>query len=539
MKLTLRALRLVLPLTLAGFVVWPILQLAAGSIGLWLRDPAALPLQQAATSRLMARSLSIGLQSAAWSVVFGLLAALGLWIFWPGRARQAAASLLLLILIPPFIHAQAWIFLMDRARDVLKAWALFLPNFSGAYAVVWTQAFAYLPLPAGLVLWSLLTLPVELVDLSRLETSPSQTFFRVVLPFLAPPLLIRGLFILLVQLADYGIPAVFGVNVYALDLYARLASGEQAEAVFLKAWPLTATSVLLLVLLAWLIQRDRFRSIPAGTGNPYRPARQAHSWGRLGLVILALDLLTPLLTLMAEVARAPGVLLWQSLVQALPMTGYSLLNGTLAAGGSLLGAFGLQYLLLWRRDDLRKLRFLRPSAVGQNGITGLVALPFALPAALVGLADLVFWNQPALAAVYQSPVMPAIAWLGRYLLIPLVVIAYAFKALDEDLIDLIRLDGPGSLRRLALIFRLCSAPAAAAFLVVLALSLGEFGVSLLVTPPGYQTLSAKIYNYLHYGASETVAALCLFLLVILLLLVFLLDRLATRLQLGSAVQNRQ
>lgn len=538
-KQQLRIFGLILLLAVLGLAVWPILQLAIGSIWLRLSDPVFLPLLPAAPSRLMARSLSIGLLSTLWSVVFGLLAALGIWIFWPGRTRQAAASVLLLNLIPPFIHAQAWIFVMDRTREALLAWDLLLPNFSGTYAVVWTQAFACLPLPAGLILWSLATLPEELVELVRLEASLARAFGRVVLPALTPACLISGLFILLVQLADYGIPAVFGVNVYALDLYARLASGEQAEVVFLKAWPLTLTSLLLLLLLGWLIHRYPFRSMPAGAYSPFRHARPARFWGRLGLVILALDLAIPLLTLILEVARAPGSLLGQSLVQAMPATGFSLLNGTLAAGGSVMLAFALHDWLLGSRQAQNKLSArppVRPAPPARParwlaGITGLAALPFAWPAALVGLADLVFWNQPALAFVCQSPVMPAIAWLGRYLLIPLVVLAYAFKALDENLIALIRLDGPGLWQRLALLLRLCSGPALAAFLIVLALSLGEFGVSLLVTPPGYQTLSAKIYNYLHYGASETVAALCLFLLVLLLLLALLLDRLLNRLQL--------
>jgi iron(III) transport system permease protein len=45
--------------------------------------------------------------------------------------------------------------------------------------------------------------------------------------------------------------------------------------------------------------------------------------------------------------------------------------------------------------------------------------------------------------------------------------------------------------------------------VVFVLAAGELGATLIVAPPGHATLTIKIYNYLHYGASEAVATLCL------------------------------
>jgi iron(III) transport system permease protein len=49
----------------------------------------------------------------------------------------------------------------------------------------------------------------------------------------------------------------------------------------------------------------------------------------------------------------------------------------------------------------------------------------------------------------------------------------------------------------------------AACCVVFVLAMGELGATLIVAPPGHATLTMKIYNYLHYGASEAVAGLCL------------------------------
>jgi iron(III) transport system permease protein len=49
---------------------------------------------------------------------------------------------------------------------------------------------------------------------------------------------------------------------------------------------------------------------------------------------------------------------------------------------------------------------------------------------------------------------------------------------------------------------------ASAFLTF-ALAAGELGATLLVAPPGQATLTMRVFNLLHYGATESVAALAL------------------------------
>jgi iron(III) transport system permease protein len=51
---------------------------------------------------------------------------------------------------------------------------------------------------------------------------------------------------------------------------------------------------------------------------------------------------------------------------------------------------------------------------------------------------------------------------------------------------------------------------------VFILSVGELGTTLLVIPPGRETIVIKIYNLMHYGAEQMVAALCVILIVITL-----------------------
>ena len=39
------------------------------------------------------------------------------------------------------------------------------------------------------------------------------------------------------------------------------------------------------------------------------------------------------------------------------------------------------------------------------------------------------------------------------------------------------------------------------------MGLGELGASVLTVPPGFSTLTIRLYNYLHYGATDRVLGL--------------------------------
>ena len=62
----------------------------------------------------------------------------------------------------------------------------------------------------------------------------------------------------------------------------------------------------------------------------------------------------------------------------------------------------------------------------------------------------------------------------------------------------------------------------AGFVIGFVLFIGNLGTSLLVVAPGRATLPITIYNYMHYGAEETVFALSLILILFILLPLLLL-----------------
>jgi iron(III) transport system permease protein len=103
----------------------------------------------------------------------------------------------------------------------------------------------------------------------------------------------------------------------------------------------------------------------------------------------------------------------------------------------------------------------------------------------------------------------------RSLPVATLVMWYAMQSIPREVLESAAVDGAGSwsqLFRIALPMRWPAA--AAAWLIALAIALGDLAASILVVPPGVSTLSIAIFGLLHYGVEDRVAGLCLALLLI-------------------------
>jgi len=85
--------------------------------------------------------------------------------------------------------------------------------------------------------------------------------------------------------------------------------------------------------------------------------------------------------------------------------------------------------------------------------------------------------------------------------------SFRFDRIDRDLSDSARLEVSAAERFFKVILPLTIKDVSACMLLIFALAMGEYAIVILITPPGFQMITVKIYNYIHYGASEIVFAL--------------------------------
>jgi ABC-type Fe3+ transport system permease subunit len=173
----------------------------------------------------------------------------------------------------------------------------------------------------------------------------------------------------------------------------------------------------------------------------------------------------------------------------------------------------------------------RTGGAGQLLLGGLVCLLFALPGALIGIGiqlaagRLSAWLANAGIGTGISDgwgghadLPPAeLVWLHGLRALPFAIglIWPVRRIVSRRLLEAAAVDGADLFDR----FRYIELPAVwsallAAGLAAGVISLGELSGSVIVTPPGQQPLSVRIFTLAHYGMESHLAGICLLLLAI-------------------------
>jgi len=139
----------------------------------------------------------------------------------------------------------------------------------------------------------------------------------------------------------------------------------------------------------------------------------------------------------------------------------------------------------------------------------VVVVPLAVPAILFGIGNIALWNHAATGALYDSPAMIVVLLAGRFAPLAILSAAAAVAMLDPRLEEAALLGGAGPVRRLLAIV----APPLARALVggatlVFVLAMRELDAAILV-PAANGTILFRLYNAVHFGRDDFVAALAL------------------------------
>ncbi|HEX2375905.1 MAG TPA: iron ABC transporter permease [Actinomycetota bacterium] len=468
-----------------------------------------------ATLGPLARTLALGVSVAGASAVLGTALA---WLVartdLPGR-RTARLLLPLPLVMPSFIAAFA--LLAAFAPGGLLAGLLEplgverLPAFEGFWGALYvltlfTYPYVYLPVAARLG-----QLPASLEESARLlGRSPAAVFRTVVAPQAAGAVWAGTLLVFLYTISDFG--------AVQLLRYQTLTSSIYASRVFDRTAAL-AQSLLLGLLAVAVVTAER--SATRG-GSPGRLAA-----GRRSLRVPLGRWRAPALALVAGViglalAAPVGVLAFWAVRGLLAGSARA---GALVAdtGGLVVPAVNTAALAvvaaLVAVAAVLPLAYLtaRHSSRLAGAANAVVVGGFALPGLVVALA-LAFWTLQApwpLAALYQTQALLVFAYVIHFGSQALRAGQVAVAAVPGRLDDAARTLGAGRLRRLRTVELPLAAPGllAGAGLVLLS-TMKELPATLLLAPPGFETLATRIWNATEdaFLADASLAALFLLLL---------------------------
>ncbi len=416
--------------------------------------------------------------------------------------------------VPSYIYALSYM-------NLIRAAGRFFPQLlryrmAGMVPCILVEILSFLPLACAAALIGLEQMDVREWKAAILFQGADKAFFRVVLPGQFPYVLAMGAVIFVLSITDYSIPSLFQVNVYAMEIFSDYsAAGESAHSMMLSG-PLLAAALMVLLPALYPL-----KNVP--TPQPVRERLQPRysvglrAAGTAMVVLLVLQILFPVLSLVPYIGSLPG-----ETVSAAEELWNSCLTGALAVLLMLVPSAGMALRL--RRGAERE-----EGAEGHGKrmacflLWAVAVLPMAVPGVLSGIGVLKLISDSPLHMLRGGVLMPAIGMAIRYLPFGMLIGYGCYIRMDLSAIRAAQLLQPRKGKALLLVqLRLMAPGLIASGIAVFLLTLGDVGTALILMPAGMEPLSVKIYNYLHYGSSETVAAFCLLQVMVCMLMMGIL-----------------
>ena len=404
------------------------------------------------------------------------------------------------LLIPPYIHAIVWNYL----GLFLKKYFIFkIHSLPGAIFVL---TLAYFPFIVLMTLSGLKSIDRKKEEASLLYHGKRSTFMKISLPLAAPHIIAGALFVFIFSIINVGVPDFLRVKVYPIEIFIQFSAFYDNMAATLLSIPLVGITFLLLGLQKHFMGNRSFVQLSGGVAqqtlfnlNQYQFIAVPYC-----MVILFLSALLPIIILF--IVAGPIEVYIQAVRTSYHQIGYSFILALVGSFSTLILGFSLAYII--KRSESRVIKKL----------SWLVMLPLAIPATTIGIGLIGIWNNILFDIIYGSSWIVIIAYTVRFTPFAVLILISGIEQINKHVEEAAVMAGISFFRIIkTIMIPHLKQNIAATLAIIFILAFGEIGTTLLIIPPGKETIPIKIYNLMHYGSDQTVAALCLFLIGIIVL----------------------
>lgn len=444
---------------------------------------------------------------------------------------------LLPLLIPSYVMTLAWTQLagpqgvLNRAASWLYGGPLELWDVYGLDGIIVVMGLTHYPLVYMLTLSVLYRIPKELEWAAHSSGATATTVFRkVTLPLALPGIAGGGLLAFISGLDNFGVPAFLGIpeNIPLLSTLIYEEVIGFGPSAFARA---SVLSILLGVIalagtgVQWLFLRKSRVDQTSAEDKSIRRHLERYRRGVEVLVGLFL-LVTSVLPLLSMAANAfikayglpfvPQNLTWKHFAFVL----FDHVGTRAAIGNSLMLACLTGVLCVVAGTWFAYWRIHRPSFMGKV-MEGAVALPYALPGMVLGLAMILTWIEPIPSwqpGIYGTVWLILIAYVTRFLILQVKSSTVSIMQVGKEVEEAARINGGRFWTRWSRILLPLYAPGMATglFLVFLT-AFTELTISSLLWSSGSETIGVVIFSFEQAGSTTHSTALSSLIVVAILL----------------------
>jgi len=474
-------------------------------------------LQSGQEWRLLSHSFLFALATTASTCILGV--PLGILLARTDLPLRRAFTALFMVplIIPPYILAIAWFYCLGRTGVLARLLgeaagrlgSRFLFGFPG---VVFVMTSAYLPIVIILTMTFLRTVNPKFEESARLYAGWRTVLRKISLPMVAPGIFLAGLLVFVLTIGEFGVPMTLRFNVFSVESFIQVSAFHDFNTGAATAIPLVLI-VLVMVCLErkWMRGKTRYFELTRGQVEVIH-LKRVKPFIMVGTIVLAILLVLIPLAVLAS--------------KSFPLETYRIafltVSGSVArslfyaiAGASCLTVLGFFLGYLFQRKTSRF----------SMAVDSLALFLFALPGAVIGLGLMRFWNTRATGFVYGSAAIIIIGFIAKFSALGSRIMAIAFSQVPASMEEAARVAGGGWLRRIIKIWiPLMKKGLLGAWLVGFLFCLRDLDVTMMIYPPGRDTLPVRIFTTMANSPEEVISAMCLIMVATALLPLGLLGR---------------
>lgn len=408
------------------------------------------------------------------------------------------------LITPPFISSFATIILLGRTGILMRLWVMMgFETFSiyGLKGLVITQVLHLMPYSLLIILAGLKTVPASIEEAAH---SLGESFFgtmrKIVLPYTVPHILMGGTLVFLTSLGDVGAPLLIGGNyrVLPVEIYANFVSylGDDRIPVIFSAWIILMASIMMVAVKYLLKKAELKHSFKVRTISYDLPVLRKVATGVIAFVSVVF-----LLPYVSIVVSSLGTI-WTTgwLPNDFTLLHYqrAVLQGGPIRNTLLLlaGAMPLAVLVSIGLGQMHR------SVPRMRWFDYFTLLPFIIPGVVMGIGITRTYGTLQIGGFdFTATAWALIMALAiRRLPHAVRVLTAGFARIDKSLEEASWSLGASPSRTFKDIVLPQLRPTIFAASVILAVKLvTELGATLILYPPGWDTMAVYIYYYVSEG----------------------------------------
>ncbi len=410
-------------------------------------------------------------------------------------------------IVPSYMIAVGWFYALVPQGFLARILGtqvseIMLHSFFGFRGAVLVMTSVLLPVVVILTMTYLGLVDPRLEEAARLSSGWILTLRKISLPIISPGVFLAGLLVFTLTLGEFGVPSFLRYSVFPVEAFTQFSAFYNFDAAIGAAVPLGIITLFIVIIERFFLRKKNFELMET-IGKEARIPIELNQWKPWILILVIIfALVLVIVPLAGLIIKSSSLATFQKTFKnSMDSIFRSLMYASI--GATLLTFFGffIGYLL-----ERKVFRF----AWAIDSVTFFL---FALPGTVIGIGLIGMWNHPTTNFIYSSAAVIILGYAAQYAALGERMMAATYAQIPYSMEEVAQITGVGWFRRLSgIVAPMANRGLITTWLVGFLFCLKDVGVTMMIYPPGHDTLPVRIFTLMANSPEETIATLCLLML---------------------------